>query len=47
MILAVRASHWLQERPDRNDALVAYGEGTNEKTFYVVRRKSSIVVRPA
>ncbi len=47
MILAVRAMRWLQERPDRNDALVAYDEGTNEKTFYVVRRKSSIVVRPA
>ncbi len=47
MILAVRAMRWLQERPDNNDAILIYGEGTNQKTFYVVRRKASIIVRPA
>jgi hypothetical protein len=46
MILAYRAVKWLSESP-QNDAILVYGEKPKQKTFYVVRRKSSIVVRPA
>jgi hypothetical protein len=47
MVLACRAARWLQERSDRNYALLEYGEAEPKTKFYVVRRKSCIVVRPA
>ena len=46
MILAYRAVKYLIKR-GKNDAILVYGEKPKQKTFYVVRRKSSIVVRPA
>lgn len=44
-ILAVRAAKWLLERFTK-DAIVAYGEGSQERHFYVCRNKRSITVRP-
>ena len=44
-ILACRAANWLRSRPQNKDAIVAYGEGASEVTFYVKKNKSSISVR--
>lgn len=44
-ILGIRAARWLMER-FQGDAVVAYGEGTDTKDFYVKRNKRSITVRP-
>jgi hypothetical protein len=46
MVLAVRAAKWMLERPERKDAILAYGEGRNVKDFYARRNKASITVRP-
>lgn len=45
MILACRAVNWLRERFTK-DAILAYGEGEDQRHFYVKRNKSSITVRP-
>lgn len=44
-VLATRAARWLMERFQK-DAIIAYGEGTSTKDFYVCRNKRSITVRP-
>jgi hypothetical protein len=48
MILAMRAVKWLSGRPDNLNAILAFGEGPDERHFYVRRckSKSSITVRP-
>jgi len=45
LILATRAAKWLLERLAQKDALVAYGDGSGEVTFYVKRNKDSISIR--
>lgn len=45
LILAIRAACYLLERFQK-DAIVCYGEGGNERCFYVRRNKSSISVCP-
>lgn len=44
-ILATRAAKWLLERPGQKDAILAYGEGESEVTFYAKRNKESITIR--
>ena len=44
-ILATRAVKWLMGQFQK-DAIVAYGEGSVTKDFYVCRNKASITVRP-
>jgi hypothetical protein len=44
-ILAIRAARWLMERFTK-DAILAYGEGSQQKHFYACRNKASITVRP-
>lgn len=44
-ILGVRAARWLLMRTCK-DALLAYGDGEAERTFYAKRNKASITVRP-
>lgn len=36
LILAQRAAKWLLERPAQDDAVIAYGEGLAETTFYIM-----------
>jgi hypothetical protein len=46
MILAIRAAKWLLAQDlGQKDAILAYGKGDDEKSFYVKRNKSSITVR--
>ncbi len=45
LILAVRAATWLHER-EYKDSVLCYGEGSDERCFYVKRNKASITVRP-
>lgn len=44
LYFAGRAAKWLLERPVQKDAILAYGEGTQEVVFYVKRNKASILV---
>jgi hypothetical protein len=44
-ILGIRAAKWLAGRVQK-DALIAYGDGNDERNFYVKRNKASITVRP-
>lgn len=44
LIIAARAAKWLLARPTQRDAIVAYGEGSQEVVFYVKRNKASISV---
>jgi len=47
-ILMTRAASWLLEREDRQDGIVSYGKGDDERLFYVKRNKSSsVTVRAA
>lgn len=44
--LALRAARWLMQQPDtQRDAILAYGEGSDAKAFYVKRGKASISSR--
>jgi hypothetical protein len=46
LILAGRAAKFLLTRPDYvGDAVLAYGEGTQQVVFYARRNKASITVR--
>ena len=45
LVTAVRAARWLMERPEHKDAILAYGEGKSEVSFYVKRNKESISIR--
>lgn len=45
LITAGRAARWLLERPEQVDAILAYGEGKNEVSFYVRRNRASISIR--
>ena len=45
IILAGKAAKWLLEHPYQKDAIVAYGEGEREISFYVRRNKASILIR--
>lgn len=46
LILAQRAAKFMLTRPDYvGDAVLAYGEGTQQVVFYARRNKASISVR--
>lgn len=47
LALALRATQWLRAQPKtQKDAILAYGEGSEKKHFYVRRGKSCIIARP-
>lgn len=46
-VLASRAARYQLDRPDGgNSTILAYGEGADQKHFFVKRNKASITVRP-
>lgn len=42
--LAMRAARYMVERPDKQDALLDYGDSNHPPRFYVRRNKASISV---
>lgn len=43
-ILAIRAARHLLEQPEKDDALLEYGDSNDPPTFYAKRNKHSVTV---